>query len=120
MSDSCNKDSVSSKSSSNGVCDVNNMMMYVSMADGKDIITSICANCGKEGSDINNVCNKCKQVKYCNAACKKKHRHKLRKIARNISDLLLNEQLNCMMKSYSNNLRRQKIVQFVIYEFLYF
>ena len=40
---------------------------------------SICANCGKEGSDINNICNKCKQVKYCNAACKKKHRHKHKK-----------------------------------------
>jgi len=35
-----------------------------------------CANCGKEGSDVNNICNKCKKVKYCNAACKKKHRHK--------------------------------------------
>ena len=38
-----------------------------------------CANCGKEGSDINNTCNKCKSVKYCNAACKKKHRHKHKK-----------------------------------------
>jgi len=42
----------------------------------KDIIVSVCANCGKEGDDINNTCNKCKMVKYCNAACKKKHRHK--------------------------------------------
>ena len=40
-----------------------------------------CANCGKEGSDneINNVCNKCKQVKYCNAVCKKVHRKKHKK-----------------------------------------
>ena len=38
-----------------------------------------CANCGKEGDNINNICNKCKQVKYCNAACKKKHRHKHKK-----------------------------------------
>ena len=45
----------------------------------KDIIVSVCANCGKEGSDINNTCNKCKQVKYCNAACKKKHRRKHKK-----------------------------------------
>ena len=37
----------------------------------------ICANCGKEGA--NNVCNKCKQVKYCNAACKKKHKTKHKK-----------------------------------------
>ena len=40
---------------------------------------SICANCGKEGENINNTCNKCKTVKYCNAACKKKHRHKHKK-----------------------------------------
>jgi len=44
-----------------------------------DIIVSICANCGKEGDDVNNICNKCKLVKYCNAACKKKHRHKHKK-----------------------------------------
>ena len=31
---------------------------------------SVCANCGKEGSNLN-ICNKCKAVKYCNAACKK-------------------------------------------------
>ena len=40
---------------------------------------SVCANCGKEGTDINNICNKCKQVKYCNASCKKKHRSKHKK-----------------------------------------
>ena len=41
-------------------------MMYV----------SVCANCGKEGAI--NICNKCKQVKYCNAVCKKinKKKHK--------------------------------------------
>ena len=38
----------------------------------------VCANCGKEGNIIN-ICNKCKMVKYCNAACKKKHRHKHKK-----------------------------------------
>ena len=41
--------------------------------------SSICANCGKEGSDVTNTCNKCKSVMYCNAACKKKHRHKHKK-----------------------------------------
>ena len=40
-------------------------------------VLSACANCGKE--DANNICNKCKQVKYCNAACKKKHRSKHKK-----------------------------------------
>ena len=38
----------------------------------------VCANCGKEGSNLN-ICNKCKAVKYCNAACKKKHRKKHKK-----------------------------------------
>ena len=42
--------------------------------------TSTCACCGKEGnSDDMNTCNKCKSVKYCNAACKKKHRTKHKK-----------------------------------------
>jgi len=36
----------------------------------------VCANCGKKGSDVTNTCNKCKSVMYCNAACKKRHRHK--------------------------------------------
>jgi len=41
---------------------------------------SVCANCGKESnSDDMNTCNKCKSVKYCNAACKKKHRSKHKK-----------------------------------------
>ena len=36
---------------------------------------AICAACGKEGDgDSMNTCNKCDLVKYCNAACKKKHR----------------------------------------------
>ena len=38
-----------------------------------------CANCGKEGSEVTNTCNKCNMVMYCNAACKKKHRHKHKK-----------------------------------------
>ena len=41
--------------------------------------SNICANCGKEGADVTNTCNKCKEVMYCNAACKKKHRHKHKK-----------------------------------------
>ena len=40
---------------------------------------SVCANCGKEGSDVTNTCNKCKMIMYCNAACKKRHRHKHKK-----------------------------------------
>ena len=37
-----------------------------------------CASCGKVGGNLN-TCNKCKMVKYCNAACKKKHRSKHKK-----------------------------------------
>ena len=65
-----------SKSNNIGVCEMNDMLQNMSTVD-KDV--SVCANCGKEGSDVNNICNKCKMVKYCNAACKKKHRHKHKK-----------------------------------------
>ena len=37
--------------------------------------STICANCGKDISHPN-ICNKCKAATYCNAVCKKKHRHK--------------------------------------------
>ena len=37
-----------------------------------------CANCGKEGTNLN-ICNKCKAATYCNAACKKKHRKQHKK-----------------------------------------
>ena len=49
-------------------------------ADNTDKITTICAACGKEGEeDSMNICNKCKMVHYCNAACKKKHKSKHKK-----------------------------------------
>jgi len=41
--------------------------------------SNTCANCGKEGSNVTNTCNKCKMIIYCSAACKKKHRHKHKK-----------------------------------------
>ena len=43
-----------------------------------DTSTTNCAACGKEGGNLN-TCNKCMIVKYCNAACKKKHRSKHKK-----------------------------------------
>jgi len=66
-----------SKLDYDGVCEMNDMLQNVSTA-GDEYNVSICANCGKEGSsnEISNMCNKCQSVKYCNAACKKKHRHK--------------------------------------------
>jgi len=54
-----------------------------------------CAYCGKEGSDVNNECNKCHTVKYCNAACKKKHRKKHKKqCERIVSDGLANSNIS--------------------------
>jgi len=74
-SDSC-KDGTSK--SNDDVCEVNDMLQNMSTTD-KDIVVSVCANCGKEGTNVTNICNKCKMVKYCNASCKKKHRHKHKK-----------------------------------------
>ena len=63
-----------------------------SMAIQKDMST--CAACGKEGSsDDMNTCNKCKSVKYCNAACKKKHRTKHKKACERRVAELYDEQL---------------------------
>ena len=63
-------------------CEQNNIDTITEGIDTVTLLddTSTCANCGKKGnSDDMNICNKCKQVKYCNAACKKKHRHKHKK-----------------------------------------
>jgi len=73
--ESCNVGAYTSKSKSDGLCDVNDKLQ--NMRIGAAI--SVCANCGKEDDDVNNVCNKCKQVKYCNAACKKVHKKKHKK-----------------------------------------
>ena len=63
-----------SKSNDDGICEVNDKLQNMSTDN-----VSVCANCGKEGDDVNNICNKCKKVEYCNASCKKKHRHKHKK-----------------------------------------
>ena len=78
-SDKICKDSAS-KSNSDGVCDsdIIGKLQNMSTANDTDSV-SVCANCGKEGYDINNVCNKCKKATYCNATCKKKHRSKHKK-----------------------------------------
>ena len=74
-SDSCKADSAS-KSNNDGVCELEEKLQNLSTA-GDNV--SVCANCGKEGDDVNNICNKCKKATYCNAACKKRHRHKHKK-----------------------------------------
>jgi len=66
-----------SKSIVDGVCELKEKLQNMNTSDDN---VSVCANCGKEGtSDNMNICNKCKQVTYCNAACKKKHRSKHKK-----------------------------------------
>jgi len=71
---------MSDKICNDGLSEVNNMLNNVSTTgNDNNNNASICANCGKEGDKVNNICNKCKMVKYCNAACKKKHRHKHKK-----------------------------------------
>ena len=51
---------------------------HCTMMASTDTSTTNCAACGKEGGNLN-TCNKCHLVKYCNAACKKKHRSKHKK-----------------------------------------
>ena len=63
-------------------CEQNNVNNITKGIDSVAILNDIstCAACGKENnSDKMNTCNKCKMVKYCNAACKKKHRTKHKK-----------------------------------------
>ena len=52
-----------------------------------------CANCGKEGGVSMNTCNKCDLVKYCNAACKKKHKSKHKKKCERRAAELFDEKL---------------------------
>jgi len=57
-SDDCNG---ASKSNDDGVCEVNDILRNISTNDddNNEILLDICANCGKEGSDVKNTCNKC-------------------------------------------------------------
>jgi len=61
-------------SNDDGACEVIGKLQNMSTAD-----VSLCANCGKEGEDVNNICNKCKKTTYCNAVCKKVHKKKHKK-----------------------------------------
>ena len=62
-------------------CEQNNVNNITKGINNVAILDDVlCAACGKEGnSDDMNTCNKCKEAKYCNAACKKKHRSKHKK-----------------------------------------
>ena len=79
--DPCGKEEVTDKNITCIDDDINNL--HITRTEDVDV----CASCGKEGSDLN-ICNKCKAVKYCNAACKKKHRTKhKKKCERRVADL---------------------------------
>ena len=81
-SDKICKDGASkSKFDDDSVCEVNDMLQNMSMGGGNEHnATSVCANCGREGSSDNmNTCNKCKITTYCNAVCKKVHKKKHKK-----------------------------------------
>jgi hypothetical protein len=72
---------------------INNIIEGINSMGVSDMST--CANCGKEGNSVDmNICNKCKMVKYCNAACKK------RSTDQNIKRHVKNEWLSCMTKLY--------------------
>jgi len=77
MSTSDNCKDAASKSTD----DLSDAIGYLRLLNIKDnkAVGNVCANCGKEGSEVTNTCNKCKSVMYCNAACKKRHRHKHKK-----------------------------------------
>jgi len=54
-----------SKLNDDGICEVNDMLQNMKTADVEETNILVCANCGKEGSDVTNTCNKCNSVMYC-------------------------------------------------------
>ena len=58
--------------------ELNNMHITCTEITAAEDVVDLCANCGKEGNDLN-ICNKCQMAQYCNAVCKKKHRSKHKK-----------------------------------------
>ena len=71
---------MSSNSVNNNKADLSGALSSLNIGDENNVLAGgTCANCGKEGGDSMNACNKCDSVKYCNAACKKKHRSKHKK-----------------------------------------
>ena len=74
----CENKSINTSSAIDAVSDgINTNISNINSSICATDSISVCANCEKEGAK--NICNKCKQVKYCNAVCKKKHRHKHKK-----------------------------------------
>ena len=88
-----NDDELSKKAVSNEEDLISGILSHQKIGDTtNENDVSVCANCGKEGSNMN-ICNKCKDVKYCNTACKKKHRSKHKKVCERRVTELHNEAL---------------------------
>ena len=76
-----------------GVCEVKDMLNNINMSSTEDDnIVSICANCGKEGSNLKS-CTACKLVKYCNRECQIAHRPQHKKECRKRAVELQDEKL---------------------------
>jgi TPR repeat protein len=77
---------MSSDSVNNNKADISEALSSLNIK-GAELLQ--CSNCGKGGDgDSMNSCNKCDLVKYCNAACKKKHKSKhKKKCERHVAEL---------------------------------
>ena len=67
-------------------------MLQNMSTDDKDVVLSVCANCGKEGSKLK-ACTACKLVKYCNRECQITHRPQHKKECRKRASELHDEKL---------------------------
>jgi len=83
--------SKSSEEEEDGICEVNDMLHKMS-TDDKDIVLSVCANCGKTGDNLK-ACTACKLVKYCNRECQIAHRPQHKKECRIRAAQLQDEKL---------------------------
>ena len=81
---------MSDKICNDGVCDVNDKLKKMSSTEDDNV--SICANCGKEGSNLKS-CTACKLVKYCNRECQIAHRPQHKKVCKKRAAELHDEKL---------------------------
>ena len=78
-----------------GVCEVGNMLQNMNTDNKGDADISVCANCGKDGSNLKS-CTACKMVKYCSRECqiahRPQHKKKCSKRAKELHDIELFKQ----------------------------
>jgi len=92
-SDTICKDGVSKSSEEEDdvCCEVSDMLRKMG-TDDKDVVLSVCANCGKTGDNLK-ACTACKLVKYCNRECQIAHRPKHKRECRKRAAELHDEEL---------------------------